>query len=41
MRAMGSPTQKMCMTIPMTAIWTENEYVPAPESGLTTLFMKK
>jgi hypothetical protein len=39
--AMGSPTQKMCMTTPMTIILKENGYFLAAESGTTMRFMKK
>ena len=38
---MGSPTQKMCMTIRMAIILKENGSFIAPESGTTTRFMKK
>jgi hypothetical protein len=38
---MGSPTQKMCMTTPMTIILKENGYFLAFESGTTIRFMKK
>jgi len=41
MIAMGSPTQKMCMTMPMAIILKENGNFIAPESGTTTRFMKK
>jgi hypothetical protein len=41
MIAMGSPTQKMCMTMPMAIILKENGDFIAPESGTTTRFMKK
>jgi hypothetical protein len=41
MIAMGSPTQKMCMTMPMAIILKENGNFTAAESGTTTRFMKK
>ena len=40
-RAMGNPTQKMCMTTPITNSCKENGYFMAPERGTTTRFMKK
>ena len=40
-RAMGNPTQRMCMTTPTTNICEENGYFMAPERGTTTRFMKK
>lgn len=41
MRAIGSPTQKMCITTPMAIICKENGYFMAPDSGTTMRFMKK
>lgn len=41
MSAMGSPTQKMWMTTPITIIWKENGYLLAADKGTTTRFMKK
>jgi hypothetical protein len=41
MIAIGSPTQKMCMTMPMAIILKENGNFIAAESGTTTRFMKK
>src|SRR5260370_41533959 len=40
-RAMGNPTQKMCMTTPITNSCKENGYFMALERGTTTRFMKK
>lgn len=40
MIAGGSPTQKMCMTMPMAIILKENGNFIAPESGTTTRFME-
>jgi hypothetical protein len=40
-RAMGNPTQKMCMTTPITNRSKENGYFMALERGTTTRFMKK
>jgi hypothetical protein len=40
-RAMGNPTQKMCMMTPITNSCEENGYFIVPERGTTTRFMKK
>jgi hypothetical protein len=39
--AMGKPTQKTWITIPITIIFMENGYFTAPERGTTIRFMKK